>query len=202
MLIQVLAATSNKGKLAELRAILSEFGVEVVSPADLSLDLEVEESGATFAENALIKARAYREASGMAVIADDSGLAVDALGGMPGVRTARYAGEGATDRENYEKLLAELAEVDEGARGAAFVCAAAFADLEGRELVALGELRGRIAFAPRGEGGFGYDPIFELPSTGRTLAETPAGEKNLISHRAVALAGLRERLGAVFGGNG
>lgn len=190
----LLAATSNRGKLAELRAILDGLGLEVLSPSDLGVSVEVEEDGETFAANALKKARAYHAATGLPVVADDSGLAVDALGGLPGVRTARYAGEGASDEENYRKLLRELENVSAPERGAAFVCAIALVTGEGEEHLSEGRLQGRITFEPRGAGGFGYDPVFELPGTGLTLAETGAGEKNLISHRAAALAGLKERI--------
>lgn len=193
-------ASDNRGKLAELRELLRDAGLplEVVAQADLGVS-KVSEDGATFVENALAKARHAARATGLPAIADDSGLCVDALGGAPGVRSARFAGEAAEDRANVAKLLAALDAVAEPERGACFHCvlvALESAD-EPVPLIAEGEWRGRIATAPRGAGGFGYDPVFIDPATGRTAAELPPAAKNRVSHRGRALralaAGLRAR---------
>jgi len=193
-------ASDNRGKLAELRELLRGAGLplEVVAQADLGVS-QVSEDGVTFVENALAKARHAARATGLPAIADDSGLCVGALGGAPGVRSARFAGEAADDRANVTKLLAALASVPESEREACFHCV--LVALESAEdpvpLIAHGEWRGRIAAAPRGADGFGYDPVFIDPATNRTAAELPPGAKNRVSHRGRALralaAGLRAR---------
>lgn len=192
---RIVVATGNPGKLAEIRAILNEFRVEVIAQGELGIG-DVEETGLTFVENALLKARNAAAATGGPAIADDSGLEVDALGGVPGIRSARYAGEPADDDANIDKLLAAMA--DEQDRGAAFRCVMVF--LRHAEdpapVIAEGVWRGRILTARRGEGGFGYDPVFFDPELGRSAAELAPDEKNRISHRARALRELARRLGA------
>lgn len=192
---RIVVATGNPGKLAEIRAILEEFRVEVVAQGELGIG-EVEETGLTFVENALLKARNAATATGGPAIADDSGLEVDALGGAPGIRSARYAGEPADDDANIERLLAALE--GEQNRGAAFRCVMVL--LRHAEdpapVIAEGVWQGRILTARRGEGGFGYDPVFFDPELGRSAAELPPQEKNRISHRARALRELARRLGA------
>lgn len=183
---RLLFATRNRGKLAELRALVAPHGIEVDSLDDVDAPGEVEEDGETFTANAEKKARAALAATGLPALADDSGLEVDALDGAPGVRSARYAGPGQDDAANNAKLLAALAGVPDARRTARFRCALAFVDGAGTLTVAEGTLEGRIGHAPRGAGGFGYDPLFLLPD-GRTLAELSAAEKNAISHRGQAL---------------
>ncbi|MDP9437118.1 MAG: RdgB/HAM1 family non-canonical purine NTP pyrophosphatase [Actinomycetota bacterium] len=179
-------ATRNPGKTAELRRILAPYGVELV---DLDPDFEPgPEIGATFVENALAKAREAAEHTGLPAVADDSGLAVDALNGMPGVLSARWAGRHGDDRANLELLLGQLADVPDERRGAGFVCAAAFALPGGGEHVVTGELRGRVTTVARGSGGFGYDPVLEVD--GRTVAELGAEEKDAVSHRGQAFRAL------------
>jgi XTP/dITP diphosphohydrolase len=200
-LFELLLATTNRGKLVELRALLADLPVEIVSlAAALPGQPQVVEDGATLLANALIKVRAAASATLMMTIAEDAGLEVDALGGRPGVRSARFAGEGATDAENNAALLAALQEVDDDQRAARFRCVIVLSDpwAEGdaRETVVEGRCEGRIARQPRGAGGFGYDPLFLVDGTGRTMAELGEDEKNRISHRAVAIAALRPVLEA------
>ena len=178
-------ATHNPGKLKEMADILSSLGVEVVSPSDLGVDVEVEETGATFAENAMLKARAICEASGLPAIADDSGLCVDALNGGPGVYSARYGGEGLDDAGRTRLLLENMR--GQTTRAAHFACAIACVFPNGDELTAEGRCDGAIAFAPMGEGGFGYDPVFLVPEKGKTFGQLTAEEKSAISHRGRAL---------------
>ncbi|MCP5151670.1 MAG: RdgB/HAM1 family non-canonical purine NTP pyrophosphatase [Ectothiorhodospiraceae bacterium] len=192
---RVVLATGNQGKVRELSALLGRWGVEVVSQSAFDVP-PVEETGETFAENALIKARAAALGSGLPAIADDSGLTVDALGGAPGVRSARFAGDAATDADNNALLLARLAGVPASERGGAFVCVLAMLRAADDPLPILceGLWRGAVLEAPRGEGGFGYDPLFLVPSLGRSVAELAPAEKNTLSHRARALGALRARL--------
>jgi XTP/dITP diphosphohydrolase len=192
---KIVLASGNRGKLREIRRILGDIGIVVVPQADYGV-VDADETGTTFVENALIKARHAAAATGLPAIADDSGLAVDALDGRPGVHSARYAGPGATDDANIDRLLAELDGVPESGRGAAFHCAACFVVPDGAEdLVATGQWRGRILDARRGDGGFGYDPVFYVPGLGRTSAEMDAAEKNRLSHRGQALRELARQLG-------
>ena len=187
-------ATQNPKKLKEMSAILGELGVEVVSEADLGVKIEVEETGETFAENSLLKAKAVMEATKLPAIADDSGLCVDALNGGPGVYSARYAGHHGDDDANNEKLLREMADVPEGQRGARFVSAVCFMLPDGRALEVEGECPGRIAFSlQNGDYGFGYDPLFVPDGYDKSFAQLSSEEKNRISHRAAALCEL-ERL--------
>jgi XTP/dITP diphosphohydrolase len=186
---QVILASSNAHKLEELQALFGAAGEFdfVLAPRPL----EVEETGTTFAENARLKAEAYARAFNAPALADDSGLCVDALGGRPGVHSARYA---PTDAERIAKLLDELDGVVTEGRAAAFVCAMALHFPDGRVIEVEGRCPGVITEGPRGEGGFGYDPVFLVPSLGKTFAELTAAEKNAVSHRALATARLREAL--------
>ena len=178
-------ATHNPGKLRERSDILSHLGIEVVSPADVGVTVDVEETGTTFAENAMLKAKAICAASGLPAIADDSGLCVDALNGGPGVYSARYGGEGLDDRGRYMLLLNSMR--GQTTRAAHFSCAIACAFPNGDTLTAEGRCDGAIAFAPLGEGGFGYDPVFLVPEKGKTFGQLTAEEKSQISHRGKAL---------------
>ena len=184
---RLLIATSNQGKLREFLALVPE-GVELVSLADLGLSAP-EETGATFAENADLKALSAARAAHVIALADDSGLEVDALGGAPGVASARYSGEPADDHRNLEKVLRELRDRPDAGRTARFRCAISIASAEGVLARSEGVCEGRIAKGPRGGNGFGYDPIFLLPG-GRTLAEYPIEDKNKISHRAKAITSI------------
>jgi XTP/dITP diphosphohydrolase len=190
--LKILAATTNPGKIAEMARILEGTGVVVVPPGVSGVSLEVPEDGKTFEENAVKKAVAYMKASGMPSLADDSGLCVEALGGAPGVRSARFAGPEADDRARWEHLLSLMRGVTD--RRAAFVCVAALALDEGRVITAAGRCEGLILDAPRGTGGFGYDPVFLEPASGRTFAELKGEAKDAVSHRGRALRELRARL--------
>ena len=184
--MKICAATGNAGKLRELRRILEAQGHEVVSQKELGITIEPEETGTTFAENALIKAETICKASGLPTIADDSGLCVDALNGAPGVYSARY-GHKSSDAERIAYLLENLKDVPAERRTAKFVCVITCLWPDGREIVARGECCGRILYEKHGAGGFGYDPVFYLPEYGMTYAELPAEKKNDISHRGCAL---------------
>ena len=185
-------ATHNPGKLKEMEDILARFGVEVVSPKDLGLTVDVEETGTTFAENAMLKAKAICAAAKLPAIADDSGLCVDALNGGPGVYSARYGGEGLDDNGRYMLLLNSMR--GQPTRAAHFACAIACAFPNGDELTAEGRCDGTIAFAPMGEGGFGYDPVFFVPELKKTFGQLTAEEKSAISHRGRALVAFVEKL--------
>jgi XTP/dITP diphosphohydrolase len=194
---QLLIATRSEHKLRELRELLRLDDAELVSLEGAGVEGDPIEDGRTFRTNAAIKARFGLRATGLPTLADDSGIEVDALGGGPGVRTRRYAGEGATDAENNAKLLAALDGLPPERRGARYVCALALAMPDARLVFAQGTCRGRIAATPRGSGGFGYDPIFEPdvePPGGRTFGEWPVDEKNRISHRARAARRMAPRL--------
>ncbi|HEY8786992.1 MAG TPA: RdgB/HAM1 family non-canonical purine NTP pyrophosphatase [Candidatus Limnocylindria bacterium] len=191
----VLLGSTNPGKLREYREILQGLDLELVAPSDLDpVPPEPDEDAHTFAENASAKARAYATASGLRTIADDSGLEVYALRGAPGVRSRRFFGEDASAEERNAKLLALL----NGAldRSARFVCVTALASPDGHVELFEGEVHGEIAEAPRGEAGFGYDPVFVIAGDGRTMAELPSEEKHRVSHRGRAGAKLRARLAA------
>ena len=194
---QFVLATHNPGKLEEMRAILSALGVEVLSPAEAGASIEVEETGATFAENALLKAKAVCAAAGLPAIADDSGLCVDALNGAPGVYSARYGGEELDDRGRCMLLLSSMR--GQTTRAAHFSCAVACAFPNGDVLTAEGRCDGAIAFAPLGTGGFGYDPVFLVPGKGKTFGQLSAEEKSAVSHRGKALAAFAEKLGTYLG---
>jgi XTP/dITP diphosphohydrolase len=192
----VVLATRNHGKLREFRALLEPAAWHILGLSDIPLLGDLEESGGTFAENARLKALAYSQETDFAVLADDSGLEVFALGGRPGIYSARYAGPGASDDERNRKLLDEL-EASGGERSARFVCALALARRGELLLEVEGECRGTIAREPRGSNGFGYDPVFLFPELGRTYAELTDAQKNRHSHRASAVRSLLERLGKV-----
>ena len=183
--MKLVLASKNPKKLKEMNEILSGFGIEVCLQSDVGLDLDVEETGTTFEENSLLKAKAIMEASGLAAIADDSGLCVDALGGAPGVYSARYGGEGLDDVGRYRLLLENLKGLSP--RSAKFVSVITCCFPNGDVLTARGECPGTIAFAPQGDNGFGYDPVFWLPELKKTFAQLTAEEKNAISHRGNAL---------------
>jgi XTP/dITP diphosphohydrolase len=189
----LLLASANQGKLRELRTILDGLPVELVGLAEVGLGEppEVEETGDTFLANALLKGRAYAAWSGLAAVADDSGLEVDALGGDPGVRSARYAGQGAGDQANLDKLLAALAGVPPQRRRARFRCAAVLVDPAGGEWHAEAAWEGRVLEAPRGSGGFGYDPVFLPDGWEQTSAEVDQATKDAASHRGKAFRALR-----------
>jgi len=189
-----LLATRNAKKLAELRRILNGLDVDIVGLDDVPSYVEVPETGLTFADNALLKAREGVKHTGLPTIADDSGIAVDALGGMPGVFSARWSGKHGDDTANLELLLAQVGDVPEEHLGAAFVCAAALVRPTGEELVTHGEQRGRLVRTPRGDGGFGYDPIFLADGQTRTNAELTPAEKDAISHRGKAFRALAQLL--------
>ena len=191
--MKLVLASKNPHKLREMETILSQLGLEVVLESDVGVDVDVEETGTTFAENALLKAWAVMEASGMAAIADDSGLMVDALDGAPGVYSARY-GHLDSDQARTAYLLKNLEQVPAGERSARFVSAIACVLPDGRTVTAQGSCEGEILFAPRGENGFGYDPIFWLPEYGCTSAELSMEEKNKISHRGKALRLIKDEL--------
>lgn len=197
MSVKFVLASHNPGKLAEMQSILSGFGVEVVSPAEVGVSPEVEETGGTFAENAMLKAKAYCEASGLPAIADDSGLCVDALNGGPGIYSARYGGEELDDRGRCMLLLNNMR--GQTTRAAHFSCAIACAFPDGRTLTAEGRCDGAIAFAPLGDGGFGYDPLFLLTEKGKTFGQLSPEEKSAVSHRGKALAAFAAELGAYLG---
>ena len=192
MIKEVVLATGNKGKIKEFSGLLDGVFGRVISLNDLESPPEVVEDGATFRDNALKKARAVAGYSGMPALADDSGLVVDSLGGRPGVFSARYAGEGATDRDNIAKLLSELRGIED--RNARFVCVLALVTPDGMEITVEGTCEGVIMTKPRGGGGFGYDPVFYLPELGKTMAELPPEKKNTLSHRARAAESLLKLL--------
>jgi XTP/dITP diphosphohydrolase len=183
---RLLIASNNPGKAAEYRALLAAAGWEIVAPRDIGLRLEVEEPGADYAENARIKAIAFAQASGLVALADDSGIEVDALGGAPGPLSARFGGEDAGDEQRVALLLERLAGVPPEKRSARFRCVIAVARPEGEVSLFEGRCEGQVADEPRGEGGFGYDPVFLLPERGLTMAELSPDEKNAVSHRGRA----------------
>ena len=193
-MVKLLIATHNPGKIEEYEELLAGLPLELTYPAQEGLDIEVAETGASFAENARLKAAAYARASGLVALADDSGLEVDALGGEPGIHSARYAGTGASDKERYRLLLEKLREVPWEERTARFRCVIAVATPGGQVHTAEGTCEGIIAFAPKGEHGFGYDPVFYLQEYGKTMADLPPETKNKISHRARAVQRAREIL--------
>lgn len=195
--MKLVLASGNPGKLRELDALLGPHGFELVAQSALGIE-SPPETGATFEENALLKARHAARHSGLAALADDSGIEVDALGGRPGVHSARYAGEGATDQENLEKLLHELRGVPAERRTARYRCVIVLVRhaQDSAPIIARGTWEGRILEAPRGSGGFGYDPIFLPEGLDRTAAELSPAEKNAISHRGLALAALLTELAA------
>ena len=190
--MKAVLASNNKKKMVEMRAILGELGVEVLSQAEVGVSIEPEENGTTFEENSRIKAVAIMEATGLPAIADDSGLVVEALDGAPGVYSARYGGEGLDDTDRWQLLLKNMEGKENRACKFVSVICCAFPD--GTQLMARGEVHGVVAQGPSGEGGFGYDPIFWLPEQGKSMAELTAEEKNQISHRGNALRVFKKEL--------
>jgi len=191
---KIVMASGNAGKLREIKGILSGFDIAVVAQGDLAVSDAIE-TGDTFVANALIKARHAADATGLPAIADDSGLVVDALGGRPGVFSARFAGLGASDDSNIDKLLREMQGVDDADREATFHCAACFVmPHDGDSFNAQGEWRGAILRERRGDGGFGYDPVFLDPESGLSVAELDSEQKNQRSHRRKALVSLIEQM--------
>jgi XTP/dITP diphosphohydrolase len=190
-------ASGNRGKLAEFDELLADSGIELIAQSVLGVS-DIEETGLSFIENAILKARHATRATGLPALADDSGLCVDALGGAPGLASARYAGRHGDSAANIAKLLEAMRAVPDARRGAHFICVLVLlrhAD-DPAPLVAEGRWRGRILHAPRGAGGFGYDPVFHDPQRGCTAAELDPALKNRISHRGAALAALLQQLGA------
>jgi XTP/dITP diphosphohydrolase len=198
---RVVVATRNPGKVAELRRILEPYDVDLVDLGAFPDAPDVAETGDSFAANALLKAHAVAEATGLVAVADDSGLAVDALGGMPGIFSARWSGRHGDDEANLQLVLAQLSDVPDERRGAAFICAAAAASPSGGEVVVEGRMPGSLIRAPRGSNGFGYDPVFVPVDDDRTTAEMPAADKDVISHRGRAFRALAPRLAELLAGN-
>ena len=189
---KIILASNNSNKVREVKEILRDMNVEIVSMKEAGIDLDIEENGTTFEENAVLKAKAVYEKMKMPVISDDSGLEVDYLNGAPGVYSHRYAGENATDADRCSKLLSELSGVEKEKRTARFVCVICFIDENGTETVIRGTCEGYIGTEPRGENGFGYDPVFMYGD--RSFAEISAEEKNSVSHRADALRKFSETI--------
>jgi XTP/dITP diphosphohydrolase len=203
--MQILVATRNRGKLREYTDLLSSLRAEGQPPewvtlTDLGIEREVEETGATFEENALLKVRAYARESGLLTLADDSGLEVDALNGEPGIYSARYGGPGLDDAGRYRLLLRKLAGVPADKRAARFRCVVAVSTPEGELFTADGVCEGQIGIEPKGDNGFGYDPVFIVEGYGVTMAELPLEVKNRISHRARALRAVQSTLEAILAG--
>jgi XTP/dITP diphosphohydrolase len=189
---ELIVATWNKGKVREIREALKGLGLRIYALRDFPDVPEIEEDGTSFTENALKKARLYSRFFGKLTLADDSGLEVDSLRGMPGIYSARYAGERASSRENNQKLLKEMEAIPLSKRGAKFKCIIVLASPDGREGVIEGSCKGRIGMREKGRRGFGYDPLFILPKYGKTMAELSLREKNRISHRGKALRKMRK----------
>lgn len=192
--MRLIFATGNAGKMKEIRMIMEDLGLEILSMKEAGIRLDIEENGATYEENALIKARAVAKATGDLVLADDSGLEIDYLNLEPGVHSARYMGEDTSYRIKNANLIERLEGVPEEKRSARFVCAIAAVLPDGKELTTRATIEGRIGHEERGEGGFGYDPIFYVPELGKTTAELTGEEKNRVSHRGKALQLMKEEL--------
>lgn len=195
----MVVASKNRKKAVEMMELLKDLGWRVLSMDEAGADIEIEEDGLTFEENSYKKAFQVMKATGKTAIADDSGLEVYALGGRPGVFSARFSGEGATDESNNRKLLEMMKDIPEDERGARFVCAATVVFPNGTHFTVTGECEGRILFEPRGTGGFGYDPLFFVPDLGKTFAQLDAGTKNSISHRAKAFFKVKQLLSGAGG---
>ena len=188
---KLIFATGNEGKMKEIRLILEDMGLEILSLKDADVHADIEENGSTFEENAVIKAKAVMERTGELVLADDSGLEIDYLNGEPGVYSARYLGEDTSYRVKNQNLIDRLAGVPDEQRTARFVCVIAAALPDGRIFTTRGTIEGIIGYEERGEGGFGYDPIFFLPEYGCSTAELPMEQKNELSHRGKALRAMK-----------
>ena len=191
---KIIFATGNEGKMKEIRLILEDLGVEILSLKDTGIAFDIEENGETFEENAVIKAKAVMQETGALVLADDSGLEIDYLHGEPGVYSARYLGEDTSYRIKNQNLIERLEGVPDEKRTARFVCVIAAAFPDGRVLTARGTIEGMIGYEERGEGGFGYDPIFWLPECGCSTAELTMEKKNELSHRGKALRAMKEEI--------
>jgi len=192
--MKMIVASKNKGKLEEIRYIFRDLPYEIVSMQEAGIQDEIDETGTTFEENALIKARYIQKVTGSIALADDSGLEVAYLDGAPGVYSSRFAGEGATDAQKNEKLLEVLKDVPFAQRNARFVCVIAVVFPDGRELLSRGTFDGVIAETPTGENGFGYDPLLYITAQGRTVAQMTEAEKNQVSHRGKALRAMLAQL--------
>ena len=193
--MKVVLASKNKHKLIEISKITEKFDIELVMESDLGVDIDVEETGTTFEENSFLKANAVMQATGLPALADDSGIAVDALNGEPGVYSARYGfDESLDDWGRLQLLLKNTENVPDGQRQAQFVCVITLVMPDGQTIQARGEVHGELLRVPAGEGGFGYDPIFYYPPYGKTLAEVTPEEKNQVSHRAKALQAFYQKL--------
>ena len=193
--MKVVLASKNPHKLVEISQITEKFGMELVLESQLGVDIDVEETGSTFEENSFIKAEAVMRATGLPALADDSGICVDALGGEPGIYSARYGFDDSLDDfGRLQLLLKNTEQVPDGKRQAQFVCVITFVTPEGQVIQARGEVHGELLRAPAGEGGFGYDPIFYYPPFGKSLAQVSPAEKNSVSHRANALKVFYEKL--------
>ena len=193
--MKVVLASKNPHKLVEIDAITRKLGIELILQSELGVDIDVEETGTTFEENSFLKANAVMQATGLPAMADDSGIVVDALNGEPGVYSARYGGDPSmTDHDRKMLLLKNTEQVPDGQRQAQFVCVITMVTPEGQVIQARGEIHGELTREPRGENGFGYDPIFYYPPAGMTTAEMPSEEKNAVSHRGNALKVLYEKL--------
>lgn len=191
---KLLLATNNRAKVREYARLLKGMPYHIVSLEDVNISEQVEETGASFEENAILKAKRYCDLSGLTTMADDSGLEVNALGGEPGVRSARYAGEDASDKERIDFLLKKIVDVTWEKRQAQFKCVIAIAYPDGKVQICQGQCSGILTFAPLGDNGFGYDPIFYLPDLHKTMAELSMSEKNAISHRGLAAEEARVKL--------
>ena len=193
--MKVVLASKNKHKLVEISKITEKFGIELVLQSEIGVDIDVEETGTTFEENSFLKAEAVMKATGLPALADDSGIAVDALGGEPGIYSARYGfDESLDDWGRLELLLKNTENVPDGQRQAQFVCVITMVTPEGQTIQARGEIHGELTREARGENGFGYDPIFYYPPLGKTTAELSSEEKNQVSHRANALKLFYEKM--------
>ena len=197
MMKKIVLASKNSDKVKEMRLVLKDLPLEILSLADFADVPDAVEDGSTFEENALIKAKFFREQTGLACLADDSGLEVDALGGLPGVHSARFAGYHADDLTNNKKLLDELKKIGVEESAADYRCALAFVDTDGTVLLSEGKILGKIKIVARGTGGFGYDPYFYLDDE-HTMAQLPVDEKNKISHRGAALKEMILKLKEIF----
>lgn len=197
---RIIFATGNAGKLREIKEILGDLELEIISMKDAGIQTEIEENGSTYEENALIKARAVAACAGAQdiVMADDSGLEIDYLNCEPGIYSARYLGEDTSYRIKNQNLIDRLAGVPDEKRTARFVCAIAAVLPDGRELTSRGIIEGRIGYEEKGTGGFGYDPIFQVPELGKSTAELSEDEKNAVSHRGRALRAMKEKLNQIL----
>ncbi len=197
MMDKIVFATTNEGKVKEIKEILEDFPVEVVSMKEMNITTDVEENGTTFEENSLIKAREISKLTGLPALADDSGLEVDYLNGEPGIYSARYLGRDTDYNYKNNYIIDRLKEAEDKERSARFICVISLVLPDGREFVKKGVMEGRIGYEINGENGFGYDPIFYLPEYGKTSAELSSDEKNKISHRGKALRAMKELIAEI-----